>query len=276
MFGEKGRRILPWMAFGLALVAIFLMSYMLLERINRINEQIGAVRVQVSDLDQKTTVASTTADAAKRKAEEAEELSRLAAEGRARAESDREAFEKRALSAEDQATAAKVRAQRAQAELDKVRRERDQEMNRLQRALNKIAKARRTEDGVLVNLGTDSINFDFDKAELRSEERELLSRIAGILLTSSGYRVQVFGHTDDVGSKEYNQRLSERRAKAVRDYLVKAGIDPGIISTKGFGKSNPLVKGDSKEARAKNRRVEIGIIDTVITYQGAVEADSAQ
>ncbi len=276
MFAGKGRSILPWITLGLTLVAAAFVGYLLLTRIDTINQKIGAVRVQVSELDRKTTVARSTADQARRKAEEAEELSRLAAEGRSKAEAERDAFEKRALNAEDSATTAKIKAQRAQAELDRVRRERDEEMSRLQRALNRIAKTRRTENGLLMSLGSDTINFDFDKAELRPEERELLSRIAGILLTSSGYRVQVFGHTDDVGTENYNQVLSERRARAVRDYLVKAGIDPAIISTKGFGKSNPLVKGNSEAARAKNRRVEIGIIDTVITYQGQVETGSTQ
>lgn len=274
MSGARGRLILPGVMIGLALVAVALVGYLLLRRIDRINEQIGAVRAQVSELDQKTDAVRGTADAARRKAEEAEELSRLAAEGRSRAEAERNAFQTRALNAEDSATTAKIQAQRAQAELDRIRRERNEEISRLQRALNRIAETRRTEDGLLVNLGSDTINFDFDKANLRPEERELLSRIAGILLTSSGYRVQVFGHTDDVGSAQYNQTLSERRAKAVRDYLVKAGIDPKIISTRGFGKSNPLVKGDSDKARAKNRRVEIGIIDTVITYHSPVDGDS--
>ena len=276
MLAGKGRPILPWMALGLTLVAVVFLGYVLVTRMNAINEQIGAMRVQVSDLDQKTTEARSTADAARRKAEEAEELSRVAAEGRTKAEAERDVFEERALSAEDSATDARIKAQRAQAELDKIRRERDEEMSRLQRALNRIASTRRTKSGLLMSLGSDTINFDFDKAELRPEERELLSRIAGILLTSSGYRVQVFGHTDDIGTDQYNQTLSEQRAVAVRDYLVKAGIDPAIISTKGFGKSNPLVKGTSEAARAKNRRVEIGIIDTVITYQGPVDADSAQ
>jgi outer membrane protein OmpA-like peptidoglycan-associated protein len=276
MLAGKGRPILPWMALGLTLVAVVFLGYVLVTRMNAINEQIGAMRVQVSDLDQKTTEARSTADAARRKAEEAEELSRVAAEGRTKAEAERDVFEERALSAEDSATDARIKAQRAQAELDKIRRERDEEMSRLQRALNRIASTRRTKSGLLMSLGSDTINFDFDKAELRPEERELLSRIAGILLTSSGYRVQIFGHTDDIGTDQYNQTLSERRAVAVRDYLVKAGIDPAIISTKGFGKSNPLVKGTSEADRAKNRRVEIGIIDTVITYQGPVDADSAQ
>ncbi len=118
-----------------------------------------------------------------------------------------------------------------------------------------------------MNLGSDAIEFDFDKASLRPENRELLSRIAGVLLTSKGYRIQIYGHTDDVGTATYNQVLSERRAGAVSDYLVETGIDPNIVSIKGFGKSNPLVAGTSAKARAKNRRVEIGVIDTVVDYR---------
>ena len=63
------------------------------------------------------------------------------------------------------------------------------------------------------------MKFEFDKAFLRPQDKELLSRIAGILLTSHDYTISVNGHTDDVGSDAYNQRLSQRRAQAVRDYL---------------------------------------------------------
>ncbi|MCG6921791.1 MAG: OmpA family protein, partial [Acidobacteria bacterium] len=93
-----------------------------------------------------------------------------------------------------------------------------------------------------------------------------LSRIAGILLTSSDYTVSVNGHTDDVGTVEYNQKLSERRAEAVRDYLVEAGVPEGILSVTGHGKSRPLVPGTSEEARARNRRVELGIVNTRVLY----------
>jgi len=121
-----------------------------------------------------------------------------------------------------------------------------------------------------MTLGSESVKFDFDKATLRPENRELLSRIAGVLLTAYGFRIQVFGHTDDVGSDEYNQGLSERRAQAVRDYLVEAGVATELITTRGFGKSSPRVRGTDSNARAKNRRVEIGIIDSIIGYQGEV------
>jgi outer membrane protein OmpA-like peptidoglycan-associated protein len=117
-----------------------------------------------------------------------------------------------------------------------------------------------------MNLGSDHLKFEFDKADLRPEDRELLSRIAGILMTSHDYTVSVNGHTDDVGTDDYNQKLSERRAEAVRDYLVKAGLSPDILSVQGHGKSMPLVRGTSDAARGKNRRVELGIVNTQIKY----------
>jgi len=91
-----------------------------------------------------------------------------------------------------------------------------------------------------------------------------------VLLTSSGFRIQVFGHTDDVGTVEHNQGLSERRARSVHDYLVGSGLDETIVTMKGFGKTKPLVPGTSDAARARNRRVEIGIIDTTVHYSEEV------
>jgi len=84
--------------------------------------------------------------------------------------------------------------------------------------------------------------------------------------TTHDYTISVNDHTDDVGTAAYNQALSERRAQAVRDYLVKAGLPPGIMSVEGHGKSLPLVKGTTDAARAKNRRVELGLVNTQIRY----------
>ena len=123
-----------------------------------------------------------------------------------------------------------------------------------------------------MSLGSDSMQFNFDKANLRPENRELLSKIVGILLTSKNYGIYVYGHTDDIGSEEYNLDLSERRAQTVREYLTENGIAPEIITSKGFGKSRPIVPGASTEARAENRRVEIGIVDTVINYEERVSS----
>jgi len=168
--------------------------------------------------------------------------------------------------ADQQAQRAQQQAQNAREELEQIRKAREEELNLMQQALSKVAATRRTADGLVIDLGNDSFKFDFDKATLRPENRELLSRLAGILLVSHGYRLHVYGYSDDIGTDEYNQGLSERRAQAVRDYFAKSGIPPEIMTTKGFGKSSPRVKAKSPEAREKNRRVEIGIVDTVIKY----------
>ena len=186
----------------------------------------------------------------------------------AHAEAAKEAEQAQAAKtlADQQAQRAQQQAQNAREELDQIRKAREEELNRMQEALSKVAATRRTADGMVIDLGNDSFKFDFDKDTLRPENRELLSRLAGILLVSHGYRLHVYGYTDDVGTDEYNQGLSERRAQAVRDYLAKSGVPPEIMTTKGFGRSSPRVKAKSAEAREKNRRVEIGIVDSVIKY----------
>jgi outer membrane protein OmpA-like peptidoglycan-associated protein len=79
--------------------------------------------------------------------------------------------------------------------------------------------------------------------------------------------VSVNGHTDDVGTDEYNQKLSERRAEAVRRYLLDAGVPPEIMTVTGWGKRKPRVDGASEAARAKNRRVELGIVNSRVSYR---------
>lgn len=169
--------------------------------------------------------------------------------------------------------------QKAIGELENMRRQRAAELNRMQQALSRIVPTARTPTGMVVQLANKSFRFDFDSAALKPDNRETLSRIAGVLLASEGYRLFIDGHTDDVGTEQYNQRLSERRAGSVRDYLVKAGVPADIIEVKGFGKSNPLVPAKSGDAREKNRRVEIGIVDTIINYQtdgGATDQSKPQ
>jgi OOP family OmpA-OmpF porin len=123
---------------------------------------------------------------------------------------------------------------------------------------------------MVVELANDSFYFDFDKATLRPQNREVLSRIAGVLLVSTGYRLSIHGHTDDVGTAEYNQGLSERRAESVAEYLKSSGIPAELIEVRGFGKNSPRVKAATQEARQRNRRVEIAIVDSMIHYRGTV------
>ena len=187
-----------------------------------------------------------------------------------RSEAERE--KKQAIEGRDNAVMAAAhagaQAREAQQTITNMRQERQEELNRMQEALSRIVETRRTPTGMVIVLPESTFRFDFDKAELSARNRELLARISGILLISKGYGLTIFGYTDDVGSEDYNQQLSLRRAKAVQDYLVRSGIDPAIISVKGFGKSSPSDKGATAEARAKNRRVEIAVTDSSIRYGG--------
>ena len=244
-----------------------------LERQNaKVAEALTSVLHRLEQVEKKTGQALDRAQEAELSALEAARGKDAADSARRQAELDQAEARRQAEAAQEKARAAQEDAKAAREESERIRREREEELNRLHKVLSGIVETRRTALGMVMNLGSDAVEFDFDKATLRPENRELLSRIAGVLLTSKGYRVQIHGHTDDIGSGEYNQRLSERRAQAVRSYLVDAGIDPGIVSTKGHGKTAPLAPGTTSRARAKNRRVEIGIIDTTINY-GQVVAD---
>ena len=102
----------------------------------------------------------------------------------------------------------------------------------------------------------DKIFFEFDSATIKAESFRLLDEVAAILLNHPEITlVEVQGHTDDQGSDAYNLGLSDRRAAAVRDYLVTAGVEAARLEAKGYGESEPLQPGTSEEAREANRRV---------------------
>lgn len=232
---------------------------MLIRGVSTMETEMARFDQKLEQIEQIVRESAEVSEAARSRAMEAEQNALKAAEAREQAEKETSA-------ARQAVTNAREETRQARTELEQVRREREAELNRLQEALNRIVETRRTALGLVMNLGTDFIQFPFDKADLDAGDKELLSRIAGILLTSDGYRIQIFGHTDDIGNEQYNQDLSEKRAEAVQNYLVEAGIEREIITTRGFGKSRPLVEGTTSEARAKNRRVEIGIIDARVEY----------
>lgn len=233
---------------------------------NELEQSLEASREQVSDLRTQSQQAQTQAT-------EATEAAELQAAKRQQAELEREFARERAERSQLESERARAEAARARAELDRVRKAREQELDRMHQALEQIVETRRTPQGMVMSLGEDQFLFDFDKASLGPRNRELLSRIAGVLLVSHGYHLFVYGHTDDVGTQEYNQQLSERRALAVRGYLVEAGVSADIVEAKGFGKSSPRAKGTSRSARRKNRRVEIGVVDTIINYEREVRGE---
>ncbi len=104
--------------------------------------------------------------------------------------------------------------------------------------------------------------FDFDKAVLKPEGKAKLDDLTAKLKATALEVIIAIGHTDAVGSSEYNQKLSVRRAEAVKAYLVSKGIEPNRVYTEGKGKSQPIASNSTAEGRAKNRRVEIEVVGT--------------
>lgn len=262
----RGRRFAAWAVLILLLAGLGFVGYRALLRATASEAEVAALSAK---LDETTALARQATE----RAVAAEAVARAASEGRLQAEAQSfdahqqvDAARQDLDVARQEATSARDAAAAAQVEADRIRKQAEAEVNRLQAALGQVAETRRTALGLVMNLGSDYLKFEFDKAELRPEDRELLSKVAGILMTSHDYMVSVNGHTDDVGSDEYNQKLSERRAQAVRDYLVKAGLPAEIFSVEGHGKKLPLVRGTSEAARAKNRRVELGIVNIQIRY----------
>ncbi|MFH2095612.1 MAG: OmpA family protein [Bacteroidota bacterium] len=106
-----------------------------------------------------------------------------------------------------------------------------------------------------------NVFFDTDKYDLKPESRAELNKLAAFLKANPGMNIELGGHTDNVGTDEDNQLLSENRAKAVRDYLVQQGIDTTRLQYKGYGEKSPVVSNDTPEGRAKNRRTEFKILE---------------
>jgi outer membrane protein OmpA-like peptidoglycan-associated protein len=100
-------------------------------------------------------------------------------------------------------------------------------------------------------------NFDFDKSRLRPEGQAKVDRVVKLMEDNPSMHVAVEGHTDSIGSDAYNQRLSEQRAAAVRDYMVSKGISGSRITSRGYGKTRPIADNKTASGRAQNRRVEI-------------------
>jgi outer membrane protein OmpA-like peptidoglycan-associated protein len=222
------------------------------QQTERLNQRIDGAEQQSQTSAQQAAQAAASAQAA---AQQRDEAKQLEADSAAQAQSALQA----AADAEQQANQAEQKA-------DEYRKQREEELQSLQQVLGQIAETHRTTLGLVMTLGEKSIRFDFDKANIDPQYRDILNRIAGVLMTLQGYSIYVYGYTDDIGTQDYNMNLSGRRAQAVRDVLVQTGIDPRIITTKGFGKSDPRAKGSTAQARAANRRVEIGIVDSRLLF----------
>jgi len=105
-----------------------------------------------------------------------------------------------------------------------------------------------------------NVFFDYNKATLKPESYLELDRVVKLLTDNPSMRIELSGHTDNRGTAEYNQKLSEDRAKSCVDYLTSKGIAPSRLEYKGYGETKPIDTHDTEEGWANNRRTEFKII----------------
>ena len=212
------------------------------------------------DSDARLAAAALAADRAK--------FNNDAALAAAKTESDRLKLE-----SENRANAAKADAEReraaSQAALDaaakqvaQLEAQKAELRTQLLAQFNTILQTQDTARGLIVNM-TDVL-FDTAKSTLRPLAREKLAKVAGIVSGHPGLKLEVEGHTDSVGTDEYNQTLSDQRGASVRDYLTSQGVAAASVTSKGFGESQPIGSNDTAAGRQQNRRVELVISGEVI------------
>jgi len=215
--------------------------------------------------------AQVAAERAAREKAEAE-----AAQAAAQAEAEKQRLAAAQALAQQQAAQADAERARKQAEdAERARQQAEAEKGDLRKRLldqlNSVLQTRDTARGLIVNMS--DVLFDTGKYTLRAEAREKLAKISGIVLAHPGLNLEVDGHTDNVGSSEYNQLLSEQRAATVLNFLVQQGLPESSVTSRGFGMAQPVATNDTPEGRAKNRRVELVVTGEEIG--GAAEAPAA-
>ena len=234
--------------------------------------------------------AEADARAAQQRAEEAQARSDEDARRRAeaeRAQAEAQARQEASLAAQQEAQAraeaarqAAEDAERQKQEAERQRQEADRNREEAERAraeavqqkeemrarllaqLNQVLQTRDTVRGLVVNM--PDVLFDFNKYTLKPAARERLARVSGIVLAYPDLKLQIEGHTDSIGTDEYNQTLSEKRAATVRDYLVSSGVTMDNVAARGLGKSDPVADNSTAAGRKLNRRVEMIVSGDVI------------
>jgi outer membrane protein OmpA-like peptidoglycan-associated protein len=195
-----------------------------------------------------------------------------------RQQAEAQAQQQAALAQQQQAEAAAAAAQQAASLADQQRKEAIRQKEamraRLLAQLNQVLQTRDTARGLIVSM--PDVLFDFNKYTLKPETRERLARISGIVLAYPDLKLEIDGYTDSIGSDEYNQTLSDKRAEAVREYLTSSGVAANNVTSRGFGKADPVADNSTATGRQLNRRVEMIVSGDVIGNSASPGAADGQ
>ncbi|MCU1321904.1 MAG: OmpA/MotB domain protein [Acidobacteriaceae bacterium] len=216
--------------------------------------RIVTLRKQAAERQLNAEIAKRDAQA---QAQQAQTDAARAQAATAQADADRARAEAAAAEARANAAEANKSAESANAIREKLRSQ-----------LNSVLATSETARGLIVNMS--DVLFDTGKYTLKGDTKVSLAKVSGILQAYPGLKLQVEGYTDIVGSDEYNQKLSENRASAVRDFLVSQGVSMDNISATGYGKRSPVADNGTAKGRAQNRRVQLVVSgDAIGVHQSA-------
>jgi outer membrane protein OmpA-like peptidoglycan-associated protein len=205
------------------------------------------------------------AEIAKRDAQNNAQQSQLNAERARTAQAEADVQRAQAEAAAAQAQAEAARAQASAAAANKSADSAIAVRERLRSQLNSVLATSESARGLIVNMS--DVLFDTGKYTLKTGTQISLAKVAGILQAYPGLKLQVEGYTDSVGSDELNQKLSENRADAVRDFLIGQGVQTENITATGYGKSKPVADNNTASGRAQNRRVNLVVSGDAIGVQ---------
>ncbi len=236
--------------------------------VKRIEEARRADERQASQDAQARSQAQADSANLQKEQAQSDEAGAQAAEARAQADLLRTQTASDAAVTAAQADAAASRSIADKAQQDQHQSDSEKAVLRAQLSeqLNRILATRDTARGLIVSMS--DVLFDTGMYSLKPGAREKLAKVAGILIAYPSLDIQVGGYTDNVGGDEMNQKLSENRAGAVRDYLVGAGVATNSVTAKGFGNSEPVASNDNSAGRQENRRVELVVSGDAIGTPG--------
>jgi outer membrane protein OmpA-like peptidoglycan-associated protein len=214
---------------------------------------------------ERATQAQAQSDEDARRRAEAEQAQAEAQRQQAAAMAQQQQAQADAEAARVAADAAARQTQEAERQRQDAVRQKEDMRARLLAQLNQVLQTRDTARGLIVSM--PDVLFDFNKYTLKPEARERLARVSGIVLAYPDLKLQIEGYTDAIGSDEYNQTLSEKRAEAVRDYLISSGVSMNNVAAQGMGKADPVADNSTAAGRKLNRRVEMIVSGDVIGTQ---------
>lgn len=247
------------------------------ERTQQAQQQALAEQQRAQEAQQQTLQAQQATQEAQQERQAAEQAKAEAVQAQQQAEAARQAaldqqqaLAVQAQTAQAQAQTAQAQAQTAEQRAQAAEQDKEQMRQRLLAQLNQVLQTQDSARGLIVNMS--DVLFDPNQSTLKAGAKVRLAKVAGIVEAYPDLKLQIEGYTDSTGSVEHNQELSERRAAAVRDFLIAQGVNINNVSAQGFGPSNPVASNNTPQGRQMNRRVDLVVNGESIAAQQALPA----